>query len=139
MSVGALVARGRRSAEALMTDTAKVTRITGETTNSVGVVVNTRSTIYTGKAKRQSYQPYEQTPEAGGHTFTIQRYSAHFPVGSFVPEVGDLIEWTSNASDSDMVGLFDRVAALLHKSQATAMRLLVDENVVPPEAEEDES
>lgn len=121
--------QGRRRAERCMVDTCVVTRVTGETTDDDGAVVVTREQVYEGKAKRQTYEGYEQTPNSGGHTFTVQRYSTHFPVGSFKPQVGDLIEWVACPMDPDREGTQDRITALFNKSLATAQRVFVDELV----------
>ncbi len=117
----------RRRAEALMLDTALVERLVGATTDpETGDVTDTYETVYEGPAKRQTYEPYEQTPEAGGSEFTVQRYAAHFPVGAFVPEVGLRVTWTASRLDPNLVGKVDRVVALLHKTAATAYRLGVE-------------
>jgi hypothetical protein len=82
--------------------------------------------VYSGPAKSQTYEAYEQNPEAGGHSYTVQRYAAHFPVGSFEVQVGDQIRWTSCPLDPSRVGAEERVTAPFSKSIATAQRVFVD-------------
>ena len=111
-----------------MLDTCTVQRITGVTPDHLtGVDVPTYSTLYTGPGKRQTYEAQEGNPQAGGATYTVQRYAAHLPVGSYAPKVGDVITWTDCPLDPRMVGRKDRVVALLHKTAATAYRLGVEE------------
>ena len=81
---------------------------------------------FEGPAKSQTYEAYEQNPEAGGHSYTVQRYRADFPIGSFVPEVGDVIEWTSCPLDPSRVGIKERITAPFAKTLATAQRVFVD-------------
>jgi hypothetical protein len=124
----AALAAGRRAAERQMTDTCTVQRVTGVTPDPLtGVDVPTYTLLYTGKAKRQTYEAQEGNPQAGGATYTVQRYAAHLPVGSYVPEVNDVITWTACPMDAARVGVQDRVVALLHKTAATAYRLGVEE------------
>lgn len=79
-----------------------------------------------GPAKSQTYEAYEQNPEAGGHSYTVQRYAAHFPVGSFSPRVGDVVEWRVCPLDPSRVGVRERITAPFSKTAATAMRVSVD-------------
>lgn len=139
-AVGAAM-RGRRAAEKLMIDRCKVTRIRrGEdglpitNTDADGVVTTVRDEVYgpeiephRGKAKRQARDTQEQTPEAGGNTFTMQRYRVDFPAESFRPEVGDLVEWMSCPLDGGRVGSRDRITGPFGKSIATALRVNVEE------------
>lgn len=110
-----------------MLDSVTVSRITGPVNELTGVAP--RSTVYTGKCKVQTFEAYEQTPEAGGHGYTIQRYYLHIPVGSYAPAVGDLATVSSATLDANLAGTELRVVALLHKSQATAYRLAVTNEV----------
>lgn len=80
-----------------------------------------------GPCKVQTYEAQESNPEAGGATFTVQRYAVHVPVGSFAPQTGDVVEITATEFDPNLVGRKYRVVALLHKSMATAYRLGVEE------------
>lgn len=131
MNPAGALSRGRCMAESLMVDTCVVTRLTGETVTDPVTGVDTEVTIevYSGKAKSQTYEGYEQITQTGGHTYTVQRYSVHFPVGSFVPQVGDVITWTACQHDPSLVGTSERIAGLFSKSYATAQRVFVDRGV----------
>lgn len=130
MDVVGAILRGRRLAEARMSDTVTVRRVASTTTDPMtGVDTPTLVTVYTGKARVQTYEAQEYTPEAGGHTFTVQRYALHIPVGSYRPEIGDLATVDAAPLDPYLVGRALRVVALLHKSQATAYRLGVTDEV----------
>lgn len=82
-------------------------------------------TVYTGKAKSQTYEAHEVANVAGGHLRVTQRYAAHFPVASFVPVVGDIVTWTAS-ENPNLVGKVDRIAAPFDKSLQTAIRVFVD-------------
>jgi len=130
VSVLSAVLRGRVAAERNMTDTCTVKTVTGSSVNqTTGVETPTYSTTYTGKCKVQSGGLSALNPEAGGATFTVQRSEVHVPVGAFAPAVGQVITITACALDPLMVGRVFRVTSLLHKSQATAYRLGVEEVV----------
>jgi hypothetical protein len=120
----------RAEAESLMVDACTVGRPGDPVTDpNTGVVTAPLTPLYAGKAKVQTWQAQESNPEAGGATFTVQRYAVHVPVGSFSPEVGDVVTITAAALDANLVGRKYRVVALLHKSMATAYRLGVEEMV----------
>jgi hypothetical protein len=120
MTAASTVRAGRRAAEALMVDTCTIDRITGEATGEDGRVTPTYADPppYAGKCKLQTYEPYEQTPEVGGSTPTVQRYSLHVPVTAGPLEVGDVATVGARRF---------RIAGLHRKSFQTAQRLLVDE------------
>ncbi len=130
MSATAAVRAGRVAAERGMLDACTIQAITGSTTDPLtGVDTPTYSTLYTGRCKVQTYEPYERNPEVGGATMTIQRYSVHVPVGSFAPAIGQVVTITAATLDPNLVAREFRVVALLHKTAATAYRLSVEESV----------
>lgn len=114
-----------------MFDTATVRTVTGVTTDpTTGAVTPAYSSpLYTGRCKVQTYEAQESNPQAAGSTFTVQRYAVHVPAGAFTPEVGQIVTITSAVLDPNLVGRVYRVAALLHKTAATAYRLGVEEVV----------
>jgi len=121
--------RGRRIAESLMLDTCTVTSTSRTIDQTTGAEIVTSTQAYTGRCKIQSGATQESTPEAGGATFTVQRSEVHFPVGAFVPAIGQVITVTAATLDPLLIGRVFRVVALLHKSAATAYRLAVSEVV----------
>jgi hypothetical protein len=81
--------------------------------------------VYDGRCKVQTWQPFEQTPEAGAHSYTVQRYSVHIPVGAYHPHIGDVVTIGTCTLDPGLPGRVLRVVALLHKTYASAYRLAV--------------
>jgi len=109
-----------------MFDKAMFSRVTGtQTVGNKDVPVLTA--VGTTKAYVQTYEAFEQTPEAGGHVYTKQRYKVHVPIGFGPVRVGDICTIIAATFDVELKGRTYRVAGLLHKTQATAQRLLVDE------------
>lgn len=121
---------GRRVAEALMVDTCTITRPgTPVTDPDTGEVTVPSDSVYAGRCKVQTNEAQEANPEAGGATYTVQRYRVDVPVGAYEPAIGDVVTITAAAHDVNLVGRRYRVVALLHKSMATAYRLSVREEV----------
>jgi len=127
----------RAQAESLMLDTCTVGNPTGTITNeTTGVVTVTYTNVYGptiapyyGKFKMQSTTGAPANPTVGGATFTVLRSEAHFPVGAFTPDDGQVVRPTAVVLDPLLVGRVFRVVSLLHKSMATAYRLGVEEVV----------
>ena len=127
MSLVGIVAAGRRAAESLMTTQVTVTRPGPLVEQPDGTVAPSQTTVYTGKAKLQSYEGYESNPEAGGHVFTEQRMSLHFPVGSFAMQVGDEAVITGSTDPLLIERRFRLVQVAPFKEHATAYRTFVEE------------
>lgn len=132
MSAESAVLQGRAAAEAIMRDSCTITRVTGEP-GPINEETGERepaptTTVYSGKCRVQTYEPQESTPDSGAHTYTVQRYAIHVPVGT-PAQVDDDITITASVMDPDLVGRRYVVTALLHKSFATANRLAVEEIV----------
>lgn len=140
MSVSGALARGRVMAESLMVDVCEVHRPGSEGDRDPLTGEVTMTLVYVGRAKSQTYEGYERSPEAGGHVYTVQRYRADFPVEAawvdpededtpqvpYVAQVGDVITWTGSAHSSALVGVRDQVAGPFVKSMSTAQRVFVD-------------
>lgn len=126
MTAASAVRSGREAARRQMIDRCEVSR--EDPDSPVDEVTGTRArvVVYTGAAKSQTYEAYEQTPESAGQYPTIQRYAAHFPIGAFEPRVGDVIEWTHCPLDPTRVGVRERITAPFNKTLATAQRVFVD-------------
>ncbi|GIG27183.1 DUF6093 family protein [Cellulomonas denverensis] len=126
MTAASAVRSGREAARRQMIDLCQVSREDPDAPVDELTGERARMVVYAGPAKSQTYEAYEQTPEAGGHNYTVQRYAAHFPVGAFEPRVGDVIEWTACPLDPDRVGARERITAPFSKTLATAQRVFVD-------------
>ncbi|GAB3166621.1 DUF6093 family protein [Myceligenerans halotolerans] len=130
MTAVSTIRAGRRAAEKLMVDTCTVHRIGDPVTDpDTGEVTPSKTLLYTGRCKVQTYEAQEFNPEVAEAIRAVQRYTVHVPVASFAPEVGDVVEITAATLDAQLTGRRYRVAALLHKSMATAYRLGVEEEV----------
>lgn len=102
--------------------------LTGEDVTTYGApIYGPAIKPHQGKCKVQGLDPLERNPEAGGAEVTVQRYRIDFPVGAFVPAVGQIVTITASRFDPFLVGRMFRVVSLLHKSFATAYRLGVEE------------
>lgn len=113
------IRRGQREAERLMKDKAVITR-TGEwIRDEKGFETPTTITVWEGKCKIQTYEPYEQVGESAGTTVVSQRYQVQIPVSARGVQVGDVIEVKGYPHDF-------RVAGLHNKTFQTAQRLLCD-------------
>ena len=124
--------RGRRAAEALMLDTCTIVRTTGpagpiDPDTGLPTPAPTDQ-VYAGKCRVQTYEAHESTPDSGDHVFTVQRYYIHLPVAADVAR-DDQITITAAVLDPALVGRSYRVVGLLHKTYATANRVIVDEIV----------
>lgn len=129
MSATGTARRGRRRAEALMVDACEIRA--KPTVGDLDPVTGTRpetpgELLYSGKCKAQTYEAHEQTPQSGQHVYTVQRYYVHIPAVVDIP-VDARVTITGSVLDPNLVGKTYRVAGGLHKSMATANRLLVDE------------
>lgn len=131
MTAAAALAAGRAAAEREMRDTCTISLVTGVATDANGDTSDALTTLYAGKCRVQTFEPQERNPDAAGATFTVQRYSVHVPVARTVadykPAPGHVIDITAAANDPHLVGRRFRVVALLHKTNATAYRLGVEE------------
>jgi hypothetical protein len=113
-----------------MSSTCTVRRVSGSSTDpATGVVTPTYTSVYTGPCKVQSTpgNAWAGSPEAGGHSFTVQSLELHLPVSAGPVRVGDVVDVTADPNDAQLVGRRYRVVAEHHKSWATAQRVPVEE------------
>lgn len=133
-AVAAALPELQAAAESLMTSTVTVTRVDPDAEpawdEDTGTYTDSTTTVYTGRAKVQTFQAFEAEPEAGGAQRVIQRYYLHVPVsaGIFLP--GDRAEVTASANPL-LIGNVYVVAAAHEKDWQTAQRLLVDLDAGP--------
>ena len=106
---------------ALMLDSCTVTRKAAEAV--VDPVTGRESwpdsVVYAGRCKVQTYEAYESQPEAGGHTYTVQRYRLDVPVEAGPLTVGDV-------ATVDGYRHHFRVVAEMDKTHLTAQRVPVE-------------
>lgn len=124
-----LVRRGRRQAEAIMSDTCTIRPITGHTTDPDTAVVTPilGAAVYTGKCKLQSQRPFPSTPDAGEHLYTVGPLYLHLPiVGSEQVATGQEVVITASVDPANIGRIF-RVKSGDRKSYGTAFRPLVEE------------
>lgn len=127
MSAVSALRAGRKAAERLMVDAVQIARVStdlDEWGNAAPPAV-----VYEGKAKVQTFEPYESQRESGGASVIQQRYSVHVPWDAGPFRVGDVVTVTAAALSAHAVGAEYRVAGLHEKSLQTSQRLLVDEDV----------
>lgn len=127
MSATTAIARGRRMAESLMTDTVRVTRINGEPDPVTGEA--DRMTVYEGKARLQNQSQYEQGQVAGQHIGTLQRSLVHLPVESFQMRDGDLCEFIASAAPFLEGQVYRLAGEAPYKTFETAYRVYADQEV----------
>lgn len=131
MSAASAVRRGRAAAERLMVDQCVIRRAGPETTDPVtGVVTPTWTDIYEGRCKVQESSGFAatgQSPEAGEHAFSVQRYMLHVPMSVTGAAEGDVATITAATLDPSLVGRVYRLDGEFAKSYATARRFEVEE------------
>lgn len=128
MSAESAIQAGREAAARQMVDACTITR-EDPAADPDPWGHQPRDEVYSGRAKVQTFEAYEQNPEAGEFSYTVQRYYVHVPVGSYAPAVGDVVRIDAARLDPNLTGREFRVVALLHKSLATAYRLAVTADV----------
>lgn len=83
---------------------------------------------YAGRCKVQlRVSATGSEPVAGDRALTVLRYELHLPMTAAAAVVDDVVTITAAASDPELVGRRFRVAALVHKTDLTARRLIVEE------------
>lgn len=133
MSLDSAIQAGRRAAEHLMVDRIIISRVSRVgVEDGLGGETFPLIPVYEGVGKIQTYEPYEQTPNVGGASIVMQRYSVHVPWDAGVFEPGDVVKVLEARWDVSSIGREYRVAGLHEKTLQTAQRLLVDELVKGP-------
>lgn len=127
ISATALLARGRRAAEALMVDQCTIRRRTGETTDDDGNVVPAYADLYAGKCRVQQPNAQAQPADVGEDYLLLLRLEVQVPMSVVGLEVGDEITVTTSVHDPDLSGRVFVVRDLAHGSHKTARRVGVTE------------
>lgn len=128
VAVAALLARGRRVAEALMVDECLIRRRTGETTDPhSGVITPTYATVYSGRCRVQQSTGTAQEEEAGEANILLVRFEVQIPMSVVGVQADDEVVITASAHDPDLVDREFLVRRLAHKTHAVMRRLQVEE------------
>ena len=127
MSAEELTERGRAHAEALMTDTLRVTRASGRpvTDPETGVVSTPTITVYEGIGRVQGRATDSESVE-GVQVYVLTDAVVQLPV-SVAPIVDDEILVAASRMDEHLVGRTFRVKAASRKTHSTMTRCEVEE------------
>ena len=122
-----LVARGRRAAEALMTDLVRVSRASGRpVTDPVTGVVSTPSVeVYEGIGRVQGRATEAKTVD-GVQVYVLSDLTVQLPV-SVEPVVDDEVRVVESLTEPHLVGRTFRVKSAPRKSHATMTRCEAEE------------
>ena len=127
--IEAVLERGRRAAEVLMTDSLRLDRPTGRTIRVDGVTVPEMETVWSGAGKVQSQQSYPSQPEVGGGTATLAVFEVHIPVMAEVAPLVDDVFVIIESRDPALAGTRFRVRVDPNKTWRTARRINCEEVV----------
>jgi hypothetical protein len=125
MVIQAAVLRARQLAEQLMVDTCNITRRTGETTGTGGVITPTTTTLYTGKCRVQFKPMQGNGADVGEAYLLLVRREVQLPMSVTGLLEGDLITITASALDPDLVGKVYVVRDVEAKTHLTSRRVTV--------------
>lgn len=141
MSVRPVVLQARLAFESRMRGTCTIYRQMGVTSDDYGVQTPTFDEVYSGKCYlRYPGLAFETTFDSVGVAVAQSRVVLRVPFGPvFAP--GDLARIDSDLETPHLVGTVLRVASVDDQSQASAQRLLCEDNqagVAPPEFDDDD-
>lgn len=127
VKIAEAVERGRVNAEQLMTDSLHLEHPTGNTIRVDGKTVPEMVTVWSGRGKVQSQQPYPSQPEVGGGTLTLAVFEVHIPVSADVAPLVDDVFVVDESRDRALQGSRFRVRVDPSKTWRTARRYNVEE------------
>lgn len=125
-------------AEARMTEQIVIDRPTGTVVDDEGREQTTYAPVYDGIGRLRSFRPYEQNPDVGGSTVTMQRVDWHIPaperMGHLIAE-GRVVHADGPVQTGDRARRMTegkpvktvRIAGEHDTTNQTAQRLVVDE------------
>lgn len=137
-AVAAVLPELQAQAESLMTEHFIIDRVTGTEIDDEGREQNTYATIYEGIGKLRTFRPYEQNPDVGSGSVTIQRTDWHIPAQERMAELlasGQVAQWAGPVLAGDRARRLTsgkevktvRVAGEHEMTWQTAQRLVVDD------------
>ena len=128
MDIAAAVAAGRRAAEARMTDTCAITRVTGQTTDmDTGQVVDVTEPVYSGPCRVQQRSTVASRVDVGEASLLLVALELHLPVAASTDVHAEDAVQIVTSVDPDLVGKHFTVKQVAHKTDATARRLGIQE------------
>lgn len=130
MSATSALLRGRVAAERLMLDTCTVKRLSGQVnTPDTGQVVNTYTTVYSGKCKvQQADRSGVARPQSVGEAEVfMSRLQLHLPISATGVTSDDIATITASALDPDLVGKVFHVREPSAKTFLTARRFGIEQ------------
>lgn len=112
-----------------MVDSCTVTRVTGQVlSESTGEYEDTVETVYEGACRVQLRNfAVASLPLSGERQVVALQLEVSLPVATTGVAVGDLVTMTAAPNDAQLVGRAFRVREEMHKTHATARRLVVQE------------
>ncbi|WBQ03019.1 DUF6093 family protein [Kribbella sp. CA-293567] len=126
-----VLTRGRRAARRRMRDSCRLNQpdVKGPLDEATGQYTPVAGPLkYAGACKVQlRVSATGSDPVAGDRAFTVLRYELHLSMSAPAAVIDDVVTITAAASDPELVGRRFRVAALVHKTDLTARRLIVEE------------
>lgn len=128
MSIGRALINGRRQAEARMRGRCVITRYGTWETDPDGNASRPESVIYEGKGyARYPGLAFEQNSDSQGANVVQSRLVYRIPFGPII-RPDDVVEIISDPDNPQLAGVRLRVASIDDQSQATAQRLLTEDN-----------
>lgn len=123
-----ILARGRAAFEARMRDSCSIVRPGEPVDDGQGGVTATSTPVYAGRCYvRYPGLAFETNVEAVGARVVRSRVVLRVPFGP-VFRPGDVVTITASSDTPHLVGSVYRVASIDDQSQATAQRLLCEDN-----------
>ena len=142
MTFGALIRERlpvlQAAAESRMTETFIIDRPTGTVIDDEGREQTTYDLVYEGPGRIRSYRPYEQSPDTGASTTTMQRTDWHIPAPERMAALvssGTVTTWAGPVQAGDRARRVTpgkavktvRIAGEHDVTDQTAQRLVVDD------------
>jgi hypothetical protein len=128
VSIERSLAAGRRAAERRMRATCTIGRPGEQDTDADGRVVTPVTPVYAGKCYlRYPGLAFEQNADSQAVTIAQSRVVVRIPFGTVV-RPGDVVTVTADLDNPQLAGTVLRVASVDDQSQATAQRLLCEDN-----------
>lgn len=126
MHTDSLTRMARRMTRGVFTDEVAVFYVDRDWNEANGDYDETSVTVYLGTARIQTDQPYESTPDAGGHTFVTRRSELQVPIEATGITIGHRVAVTASRRDPELVGAEFRVANEHHESSASMRRIPIE-------------